>query len=210
MKIDGACHCGNVAFEAEVDPATRPDLSLHGLPDHGGALFRANIQASGETFRLARDSQNFTSRRPKREPARAGVLRGCGTGLYATSPINPTSYVLRVGTIAQRAAFRPAQRISVAALGIALDTTVRRGVGRDGGGGSGRGGPSVVPRSSVHVNRLPGNEPAIVTDQKQTRGGDLVHFPLPSQRNAGSIRRPVAIPFRVSRVTYRYCPGKRH
>ena len=33
MKIEGHCHCGAIAYEAEVDPAKAVDLPLRRLPD---------------------------------------------------------------------------------------------------------------------------------------------------------------------------------
>ena len=33
MNIDGQCHCGRVTYQAEIDPRSVFDLSLHGLSD---------------------------------------------------------------------------------------------------------------------------------------------------------------------------------
>ncbi len=43
MQIDGACHCGNIAFEAEVDPETVRICHCTDCQTMSGSLFRANI-----------------------------------------------------------------------------------------------------------------------------------------------------------------------
>jgi hypothetical protein len=112
MRINGACHCGNVAFEAEVDPATVRICHCTDCQTMSGSLFRANIQASGDTFRLVRGTPKIYVKTADSGNQRAQAFcSDCGTGLYATSPTDPSSYGLRVGTIAQRAMFRPARQI---------------------------------------------------------------------------------------------------
>jgi hypothetical protein len=112
MHVDGACHCGNVAFEAEVDPETVRICHCTDCQTTSGSLFRANIQADGATFRVVRGTPKIYIKTADSGNQRAQAFcPDCGTGLWATSPTNPTSYGLRVGTIAQRAAFRPAQQI---------------------------------------------------------------------------------------------------
>jgi hypothetical protein len=112
MRVDGACHCGNVAFEAEVDPDTVRICHCTDCQVTGGALFRANIQAAGETFRLTRGEPKYYIKTADSGNKRAQAFCAeCGTGLYSTAPVNPTSYVLRVGPIAQRAMLKPAQQI---------------------------------------------------------------------------------------------------
>ena len=112
MRVEGACHCGNVAFEAEVDPETARICHCTDCQTMSGSLFRANIQAAGETFRLVRGSPAIYVKTAESGNKRAQAFcADCGTGLYATSPTDPTSYSLRVGVIAQRAMFRPRQQI---------------------------------------------------------------------------------------------------
>ena len=112
MRIDGACHCGNIAFEAEVDPETVRICHCTDCQTMSGSLFRANIMCSGETFRLTRGSPKIYVKVAASGNQRAQAFcPECGTGMYATSPTNPASYSLRVGVIAQRAAFRPTQQI---------------------------------------------------------------------------------------------------
>ena len=112
MRVDGACHCGKVAFEAEVDPETVRICHCTDCQKMSGSLFRANIQADGETFRLVRGEPKIYIKTADSGTKRAQAFCGdCGTGLYATSPTNPTSYGLRVGVITQRAAFKPRHQI---------------------------------------------------------------------------------------------------
>ena len=112
MKIDGACHCGNIAFEAEVDPETVRICHCTDCQTFSGSLFRANVQASGETFRLIRGMPKIYIKTADSGTKRAQAFcPDCGTGLWATSPTDPTSYGLRVGTITQRATFRPTHQI---------------------------------------------------------------------------------------------------
>jgi hypothetical protein len=112
MRVEGACHCGNVAFEAEVDPGTARICHCTDCQTMSGSLFRTNIQAAGETFRLVRGSPAIYVKTADSGAKRAQAFCSiCGTGMYATSPDNPTSYSLRVGVIAQRAMFRPTRQI---------------------------------------------------------------------------------------------------
>ena len=112
MKIDGACHCGNIAFEAEVEPETVRICHCTDCQTMSGSLFRANIQASAETFRVLRGTPKIYVKTADSGAQRAQAFcPDCGTGLWATSPTDPTSYGLRVGTIRQRAMFRPTHQI---------------------------------------------------------------------------------------------------
>src|ERR1700675_2095002 len=56
---------------------------------------------------------------------------------------------------------------------------------------------SVIRGAAVDVDRLAGDEAAAVADEKQAGGGDLVDVTLAAERDAGAVRRPVAVPFRV-------------
>ena len=112
MRVTGACHCGAIAFEAEVDPGTVRICHCTDCQTMSGSLFRANIQADGETFRVVRGTPKTYVKTADSGNQRAQAFCGdCGTPLWATSPTNATSYGLRVGVIAQRASFRPAQQI---------------------------------------------------------------------------------------------------
>jgi hypothetical protein len=51
--------------------------------------------------------------------------------------------------------------------------------------------------AAIEVDRLPGDEAAILTDQEQARRGNLVDIPLPAERDAGGVRQATLIPLRM-------------
>jgi hypothetical protein len=52
MKIDGRCHCGDITFEAEVDPDAPHICRCTDCQTLSGSAFRMNILASAEHFVL--------------------------------------------------------------------------------------------------------------------------------------------------------------
>lgn len=104
MKIDGACHCGEVKYEAEVDPEQVAICNCNDCQVLSGSAFRVNVFV--DESRL-----NFLSGKPVEyvKTAESGHKRvqafcsKCGTGVYATSAGNgPRIYGLRVSTVRQR------------------------------------------------------------------------------------------------------------
>jgi hypothetical protein len=112
MKIDGRCHCGRIAFEAEADPAALRICHCTDCQTLSGSAFRANVTVSADSFKLLAGAP-----RSYRKIADSGAERlhgfcgDCGTPIYACAPTAPTSYSLRIGAIAQRAAFTPHRQI---------------------------------------------------------------------------------------------------
>jgi hypothetical protein len=108
MKIDGQCHCGAIAFEAEVDPESLTICHCTDCQTLSGSAFRANIQAPAEHFVLSRGTPKTYVKTAESGNKRLHAFCGdCGTPIYACAPRDPQSYGLRVGTIRQRALFRP-------------------------------------------------------------------------------------------------------
>jgi len=52
MKIDGHCHCGQITFEAEVDPTAPTICHCTDCQTLTGSAFRINIPAPAEHFVL--------------------------------------------------------------------------------------------------------------------------------------------------------------
>ena len=111
MKVDGQCHCGAIAYEAEVQPGSISICHCADCQVHSGSAFRANIPAPAAGFHLVRGEP-----RTYVKTAHSGARRllafcgACGSPLYACAEENPPSYSLRIGAIRQRAALGPPQR----------------------------------------------------------------------------------------------------
>ena len=104
MRIDGACHCGEIRYEAEVDPEKVALCNCTDCQKLSGSAFRVNVFVdeddleflSGEPVEYAKTGESGN----KRVQAFCGT---CGSGLYATSAgEGPRVYGLRVGTSRQR------------------------------------------------------------------------------------------------------------
>ena len=111
MHIEGACHCGSVSFSAEVDASRVMVCHCTDCQVLSGAPFRAVVVAPIETFALRGTPKSYV------KVAQSGNRRAqvfcpeCGTPLFATAPENPTSVVIRLGCVKQRAELFPSAQI---------------------------------------------------------------------------------------------------
>ena len=111
MKIDGRCHCGEITFEAEVDPDALHICHCTDCQTLSGSAFRMNIPASAEHFVLRGTPKTYIKTAESGNKRLHAFCGTCGTPIYACAVENPRIYGLRVGTILQRAAFAPQRQI---------------------------------------------------------------------------------------------------
>lgn len=104
MKITGECHCGAVAYEAEIDPAKVGICHCADCQALSESAYRTVAIAPAETFKL-------TKNKPKEyvKSAESGNKRiqafcpECGSAIYATNAEGaPKAYNIRLGTSHQR------------------------------------------------------------------------------------------------------------
>jgi hypothetical protein len=69
MKIDGHCYCGQITFEAEVDPDALNICHCTDCQTLSGTAFRVNIPAPAEHFVLLSVAPSIcsASRPPRRQ-----------------------------------------------------------------------------------------------------------------------------------------------
>lgn len=109
MKIEGGCHCGRIAYEAEVDPDKVIVCHCTDCQTISGTAFRTVVFVAEDRFRLlAGELKTYV------KTAESGTLRAqtfcpeCGTHIYATSVgEGPKTFGVRVGTAHQRGELRP-------------------------------------------------------------------------------------------------------
>jgi hypothetical protein len=112
MKIDGRCHCGEITFEAEVDPDGLYICHCTDCQTLSGSAFRVNIPAPAEHFVLLSGTPKTYIKTAESGNKRLHAFCGtCGTPIYSSAVENPRSYGLRAGTIRQRAHFSPLRQI---------------------------------------------------------------------------------------------------
>jgi hypothetical protein len=111
VKVDGRCHCGQVTFEAEIDPITVGICHCTDCQMLSGSAYRVSIRADAKDFKLNGDVSSYVKTADSGNKRRHAFCPNCGTPMYATTLENPTSYTLRIGTISQRAELPPLRQI---------------------------------------------------------------------------------------------------
>jgi hypothetical protein len=114
MKIDGGCHCGAIAYEAEIDPEMVSICHCTDCQTLSGTAFRVVVFASDEKFRLIRGTPKAYVKTAESGNKRAQAFcADCGSPLYATSADEsaPKAYIIRAGTARQRAELKPRRQI---------------------------------------------------------------------------------------------------
>ena len=113
MKITGGCHCGNIRYEAEVDPDRAMICHCADCQRISGSAYRPILPVSEDSFTLV-------SGEPKSyvKTADSGNLRPqnfcaeCGSHFYATSmDPYPRMFNIRLGTVDQRDQLPPRKQI---------------------------------------------------------------------------------------------------
>jgi hypothetical protein len=109
MKVE--CHCGAIAFEAQVEPGTTTVCHCTDCQTHSGSAFRANISAPAASFRLLRgEPRTYVKTAASGAKRLLAFCGNCGSPLYACAVEKPPSYSLRTGVLQQRHALGTPQR----------------------------------------------------------------------------------------------------
>ena len=125
MKVEGACHCGNIRYEAELDPATVGICHCTDCQTLTGSAYRVSARVPAADFVLSGGAPTVYIKTADSGTKRAHAFCPvCGSPVYAAAPENPQTYSLRVGALKQRAALPPVRQISCgSALPWAMDIT---------------------------------------------------------------------------------------
>lgn len=109
MKIDDSCHCGAIAYEADIDPARVRICHCTDCQVLSGTAFRITAPAREQDFRLLRGEPAQYVKTAEIGRARIQTFcRDCGAPLYATSTgEGPRIFGIRAATIRQRRELTP-------------------------------------------------------------------------------------------------------
>jgi hypothetical protein len=113
MRIDGACHCGQVTFEAEVDPAKVTICHCTDCQRLTGTAYRVSVSAAREAFRLTGAAPKlYTKTAESGRPRQQYFCPDCGSPMYTTGIGDDAERVgIRWGVIRQREDLKPTRRI---------------------------------------------------------------------------------------------------
>lgn len=113
MRIDGACYCGNVRFEAEVDPRKVTICHCTDCQEFTGTAYRVSVSAQRHTFWLTAGAPKlYVKTAESGRPRHQFFCPECGSPIYTTGVGAEAARIgIRWGTIRQRDELRPAKRI---------------------------------------------------------------------------------------------------
>ena len=111
MKVHGGCHCGNLRYEAEIDPATIGVCHCTDCQRLTGAAFSVYAPVRREHFRLAGEPQVYVKTAESGHRRAQAFCPVCGTRIYGSAAEAPQVFNLRVGTIDERALLAPTMQI---------------------------------------------------------------------------------------------------
>ena len=113
MKIDGGCHCGDITYEAEVDPDKVRICHCTDCQTLSGSAFRIVVRTPEENFKLLSGEPKTYVKTAESGARRAQVFcPRCATAIYATSVGDgPKSFGIRVATARQRMSLTPKRQV---------------------------------------------------------------------------------------------------
>lgn len=114
MKIDGSCHCGAIAYEAEIDPAQISICHCIDCQQLTGTAFRVTCFAPEADFTLTRGEPTMylKTTADSGNPREQYFCGHCGSQLWTSGRgTAPKIYGIRVGSARQRAELQPTRQI---------------------------------------------------------------------------------------------------
>jgi hypothetical protein len=109
MHIDGGCHCGNISYEAEIDPQQVIICHCTDCQKLSGSAFRTVVFVPESNFKLLNGTlKTYVKVADSGNRREQTFCPECGTHIYATSVGGENRTVgLRVGTSRQRGELAP-------------------------------------------------------------------------------------------------------
>ena len=110
MKVTGSCHCGAIAFEAEIDPTRVRICHCTDCQKLSGTAFRVTAPCLESEFLLLRgEPKTYIKTADSGRRRQQAFCGNCGSPLFATSdePTGNRTLGLRVGALDHRKDLAP-------------------------------------------------------------------------------------------------------
>jgi hypothetical protein len=111
MKVHGRCHCGSIAYEAEIDPARVSACHCSDCQMLTGSAFRVSVPAPRESFKLTGQPSTYVKVADSGNKRVHAFCAECGAPVYSSAIADPPTYSLRVGCLDERAHLPPRKQI---------------------------------------------------------------------------------------------------
>jgi hypothetical protein len=112
MRVTGRCHCGKIAYEAELDPANVSICHCSDCQTLSGSPYRVSVRVPAETFRMLSGQAKTYIKTAESGAKRAhSFCPDCGAPVHSADVSNPKTYSLRVGCLDRRAELPPQKQI---------------------------------------------------------------------------------------------------
>lgn len=104
MNIDGACHCGRIAFGAEIDPAQVYVCHCTDCQAISGSPLRWAVPVAAADFHLLSGTPKaYAKTGDSGRPNHQMFCPDCASPIYSVTPgAEPVVFLLRLGTVRQR------------------------------------------------------------------------------------------------------------
>lgn len=110
-KVDGGCHCGNITYEAEIDPSRIGICHCTDCQTFSGGAFSASVVAPKESFRMRGEPTIYVKTADSGNRRAQAFCAGCGSPIYSSALADPPMYSLRVACLDERADLPPRKQI---------------------------------------------------------------------------------------------------
>jgi hypothetical protein len=109
MQIDGSCHCGRIAYRAEIDPDTVYVCHCSDCQAISGSPYRWAVSVPAEKFELLRgEPKAYEKTGESGRKNHQMFCPDCASPIYSVTPgTEPAVYRLRLGTARQRNLLKP-------------------------------------------------------------------------------------------------------
>jgi hypothetical protein len=113
MKVHGACHCGAITIEGEVDPGKVTLCHCSDCQTMSSAPYRTSIPIPGKTFKMTGEPATYVKTAESGNRRAQAFCPACGTPLYSADPGDgpKEAYMVRVGIFKERDQLAPQRQI---------------------------------------------------------------------------------------------------
>ncbi len=112
MRIDGACHCGYITYQAEIDPDKVVICHCTDCQTLSGTAYRIVAFAKDGSFELlSGNTKTYVKTTNSGKQRAQAFCPECGSPIYSGSPGDDLKNIgIRIGTCRQRDVLRPTKR----------------------------------------------------------------------------------------------------